>query len=1025
MQAKHPLTGKPIRILRTETHLYRDDKTLCWLRDQPYLPKFGRWDSLVSDANALETWTRVLGMPPMVFASVSNDSAEIKKLLESDLLNGVQIIFLRKGPLMAYGKPALEAKGYQNIICIEEIERMYPNTFYKFYEDSEQSLPDLILAIGAMFKHHRIVGFYDYECSADYKTLLNTTYNITTGLSTEQPRELWLIQQWFQPSKLKRERELKKCLQKNIENPYIDKILLLNEDEYPMLPKHEKLQIKRIDHRLRYWDVMEAIQTQCPPDTLIAFANLDIYFDETVRQLWSVRMEDRFLSLLRWDEQEDPTKEPILFGPRPDSQDSWIVLSTSLQQRTLVETDFDFEFGRAGCDNAINLSMLKNKFVVCNPAYSLKTVHVHQSGLRTYNPKDCIDKPMYLYVEPTGLHDMSPQKDLKAYERPWQQATPFSRPIKGDRQQVRTLCTMLAREEVFYYDPDEENRWVPTNKEKDTVYELKNCITTTNGLNYDFNKIYLGNYEAYIKEWSTYELSQLVPCLSVSSVATTLCPDEVVKNPFTFITQYLAKILTMRDQGYKGEFWVPRDGFSTKILREFQWDEEQIPILPRDKNIQVFGKTTYVLPPVKTPGSTAESIAVLRKTLRAYRSFPDSTKIAILFQEDDILDIQATTILEKMLQGLGYTTHVLYPKTAEFSHTIAHMCGAQLLIAPLTKLTQSHHLYWLLPKGAQVIELQKELEPLGEGVHEAGAASLDYWFASVPRGKNLHTLIAERIYNIFSMQLSSSNQNSAKPVLTIPSQPQEGIHAHTGDSFREIARLWEKKGYVTLKTSQDTPFCWLNDTLLYDRPTYKWLEDANPTFKHALVGNPAPRSASMKPWSFWPRHPELVEGFVAEGLQQQNQTRSKKIVFYGKCENATQIQRRSGQDWSTACEEWQMATPGEPYALSQEEYLKKLAEAKFGLCLPGFGFKCHREIECMALGTVPLCAPEVDMTNYANPPVEGVHYFRVNSPSEARAIADTTTNQEWNAMSKACQQWWRENASVDGLWELTKKLVLE
>lgn len=1024
MQGRHPLTGKPIRIMRTETHLYRDDKTLCWLRDQPYLPKFRRWDSIVTDANALEIWTKVLSMPPMVFASISNDTTEIKTLLDGKLLDGVQIIFLRKEPLMAYGKAKLEAKGYQNIICIEEMERMYPNTFYKFVAEHQNTLSDLVLAIGALFKHHRIVGFYDYELSPDYRALLNTTYNIITGLSSEQPKDLWLIQQWFQSSKAKRDRELKKCLLKNLENPYIDRIVLLNEEDYSKtLPTHEKLQQKSIGHRMTYWDVMQEIQTACPPDTLIAFANTDIYFDETVRQLWSVRMEDRFLSLLRWDEQNDPTQAPILFGPRPDSQDTWILLSTSLQQRTLSKSDYDFEFGRAGCDNAVNLSMLKNKFIVCNPAYSLKTYHVHQSGLRTYDPKDCIDKPMYLYVEPTGLHDMSPQKDLKSYERPWQQPTPFTRPIKGDRQQVRTLCTMLAREEVFHYDPDEENRWYPTNKEKDTIYEIPNCITTTNGLVYDFNKIYLGGYEAYVKEWSSYELSQLVPCLSVSSVASTLCPDEVVKNPFTFITQYLAKIISMREQGYKGEFWVPRE--ATKILREFQWDDEQIPILPRDPNIQVFGKKTYILPPVKTPGSTKESIEVLRKTLRAYQHTPSSTtKVAILFQDDELLDILATTTLEKMLQGLGYTTHVLYPKTAEFSHTLAHMCGASLLIAPLTKKTQSHHLYWLLPKSAQVIELQKELEPLGEGIHEAGAASLDYWFASVPRGKNMHTLIAERVYAIFSMQLSLSTTQPQKPVLILPSQPQEGIHFHSNDSFREIATLWEKKGYISLKKDNATPFCWLNDTLLYDRPTYKWLDDAQPIFKKALVGNPEPRDTSrMKSWTFWPRRPELVEALVKEGIQ--NQKRTKSIVFYGKCENATQTERRSRHDWFSACDEWQMAKADEPYTLSQEDYLRRIAEAKYGLCLPGYGLKCHREIECMAFGTVPICTPEVDMKNYANPPVEGVHYFCVSSPSEARAIADTTSQEQWTAMSKACQQWWCENASVEGMWLLTKTLALE
>jgi hypothetical protein len=76
----------------------------------------------------------------------------------------------------------------------------------------------------------------------------------------------------------------------------------------------------------------------------------------------------------------------------------------------------------------------------------------------------------------------------------------------------------------------------------------------------------------------------------------------------------------------------------------------------------------------------------------------------------------------------------------------------------------------------------------------------------------------------------------------------------------------------------------------------------------------------------------------------------------------------------------------------------------------------------MALGTVPICSAEVDMDNYANKPVEGTHYFRVKGAMEAKVIAETTTEEEWRKMSAACKTWWKENASVEGSWNLTKTL---
>jgi hypothetical protein len=101
--------------------------------------------------------------------------------------------------------------------------------------------------------------------------------------------------------------------------------------------------------------------------------------------------------------------------------------------------------------------------------------------------------------------------------------------------------------------------------------------------------------------------------------------------------------------------------------------------------------------------------------------------------------------------------------------------------------------------------------------------------------------------------------------------------------------------------------------------------------------------------------------------------------------------------------------------------LERLGGAKYGLCLAGYGLKCHREIECMAMGCVPVCAPEVDMT-YAEPPVEGLHYLRATDPAAAKAAIENITPERWMVMSVACRDWWKRNCSVDGMWELTKSL---
>jgi hypothetical protein len=67
------------------------------------------------------------------------------------------------------------------------------------------------------------------------------------------------------------------------------------------------------------------------------------------------------------------------------------------------------------------------------------------------------------------------------------------------------------------------------------------------------------------------------------------------------------------------------------------------------------------------------------------------------------------------------------------------------------------------------------------------------------------------------------------------------------------------------------------------------------------------------------------------------------------------------------------------------------------------------------------------MNTYANPPQEGIHYIRLKSfdPVEAKAQLATITQEVWDQLSIAGHEWWKVNASVEGLWKLTQRLVEE
>ena len=94
----------------------------------------------------------------------------------------------------------------------------------------------------------------------------------------------------------------------------------------------------------------------------------------------------------------------------------------------------------------------------------------------------------------------------------------------------------------------------------------------------------------------------------------------------------------------------------------------------------------------------------------------------------------------------------------------------------------------------------------------------------------------------------------------------------------------------------------------------------------------------------------------------------------------------------------------------------KLRDSKFGLCLRGYGSKCHREVELMAFGTVPLITPEVSVKSYMEPLIENKHYIYVENPEELKTKLGQVREEDWNVMSQACYEWYQRNVHSTQCW---------
>jgi hypothetical protein len=347
---------------------------------------------------------------------------------------------------------------------------------------------------------------------------------------------------------------------------------------------------------------------------------------------------------------------------------------------------------------------------------------------------------------------------------------------------------------------------------------------------------------------------------------------------------------------------------------------------------------------------------------------------------------------------------------------------------------------WLIPEGAQVIEFQEDDKPTNYAAKLSAACGHEHTIIPLTKmmeDKKKQTICAA----VRSVLDGNKRAAAAKPLLKIPVNF-EGLHAHAGDSFRELARMWGAKGFVDIQEVSGAcggigagatgPFCSITtkadgEVILYDLPTYKWLSatttqtqptQTQQTQQKMLVGNPAPERPTQKPWTFWARHPRILE--VAAAMPYiPYKGRTNTCVFIGNIENQVQADRRQGV-WKKACDFWRLNAQPQ---LTQAEYFTALATSKFSLCLAGFGNKCHREVESMAMGCVLLCAPEVDTENYANPLKEGIHFFRVSSAEHALDIIQSVDEATWQQMSDACRSWYNENASVEGSFKVTMAAI--
>ena len=1054
MLAHHPRTGQEIRILRTETQISTNLKTLLWVR--PTMTPSHRWSR----------WYTVL-TEPTAFAVCGTPCTAIlipKHAVLDEWIPHLPALCAGDTLLLAYHATVteLERRGiaWRHTCILDDLYDSYP--FLGEPIQPTDSAEKILISLAHILRMNRIVwsapadrDALDYTVRLQYDAWKRHCDGVLLSIPADAddtiiPRTT-LIQQYFRHASGRRNRELRAALDANLACPFIDSVLLLNESDMSDLPTSDKLTTVVLGHRLTYYDVYVAIRDQVPAGGFAIYANADIHWNDTLSYLWKIPLlESRmFLALLRW---EDTGNGLRIFGPRSDSQDGWILARNALDFSP-TRDELGFPFGQGGCDNAIALLMMRKKFLVVNPAFSIQAVHLHASNLRSYDPKDVLYKPHYLYVDPTAIQPCEVERHMDAYAKvpPSIQASwlmsvlrrTFARPLLGlQTDATRTLCASLRRD-GHSFSIHEKNLWTPPPQQTPLYHLTGGTFVTVEGLLSNFKTLFVGHHSEWTRMWSEVKQSSMTSSMYVPSMIAVPLTTASRSSLSRWVLNYLPRVLMIRRLVQNAElgtpeFLVPQFPEIGSFLNDCVWsDSEQgnVTILPIVDGMNYYTDDVWAVPPAEEEKETSEDIQLLRSLLpplpRQNNSVyyePGDIPVAVFCVDDSETAVCTRGWAEETAERLfskGWTVRYVSVSDSPSVRRKAFCDAAWIFGSSSNSLLDW---MWQNQTGATVMEFQPIDAPVADRIHLAGAAHMRYIVGVVQKEpivfqrQNALLDVGRAIQKFGFKELLTSVRAGMldTPRILIPSE---------GDSFREMVAIWKERGYVRCEITRDSPFCWwggVGDILLYDAPTHREWSDI-PSYQMALFANPplpGPDAHVLRqsPWSFWGRHPRLLEQVVSECEHMRGYgARPIASIFLGKVENGIQLQRRTTVDWSASCELFSMPIDmtGQAYPFSPREYLDKLCSSRFGLCLPGFGSKCNREIEYFACGVVPIVTPGVDMKHYLVPPRRGVHYLVADTPADVLRIVNTTTEEMWAAMSAAGHEWWRSYASAEGLFRLT------
>jgi hypothetical protein len=714
----------PPKIIRVRNSLYKDNSTLFWAKDQDvHAAKWKRWDAVVTSISDYMKWKDYTHVVALILTTISEED---KNILEREIYNSNVNMYIFLFESVFYVDSSMELLSKKNTYLLKDLLDNSPYITPKW----DNTLEDACACLTIYNRYKQLIDCHGISMERQ-ETMRFTGIGVNFNI---QPPLFYVMTQYFIHKQQKRAKEIRKCLEKNCENQLVDKIILLNEEdhcaEWKTMKGSEKIQQIVVGKRLTYAMFLEHTYKSVPYNTIIAYANADIYFDNSIMGLYNIKLEDRMLALLRWD-TDIRGSEPKLFGPHSDSQDTWIVFSDSIKTRKWDYSQFEYTLGKAGCDNRFTFDMFKNRFVIFNPAYSIKSLHIHTSEIRNYNKTDIIPSSHYIFTYPSpileynqiSIIDKTPIDKIEDVE--------FTVKIQSlNKKNGTTWCTMLARRDKYKWSLDTPVKY----KQDRRFYSWKNCNVINSGIVFDGDRIYLGpNFQEFNEQCTTMKdidfYGKKPKCEKVFAIP--VASKEVFENIDLYILYYMSKVYSLLDKYDTGKFWIS-EGFSDEMKQFTTSTGSQMHCIPWDYKSTAFGEEVIGFYPSIQPFSFND-IYQLRAHKHGFLHSINQKTCVILIDNNSSID---SVFADQVIKHLGSDWIVQIMNANESGAEAYNTLHGQSLCIFFggPKMNRVWSKLWALPPGASVIEFQNELKIDGEFQYFAGCAKFDSWILTLHKG---------------------------------------------------------------------------------------------------------------------------------------------------------------------------------------------------------------------------------------------------------------------------------------------------